>query len=332
MNWIMGNLIEIRGLRRLFPLRQKFLERKKKQRYVHAVDGVSFDIVEGETLALVGESGCGKTTTGKLIINLERASEGKVTFMNQDVYSLGEEEMRQLRCHMQIVFQDVSASLNPRKTAGQIISQPIAINEKGLRRQQIASSVYELLEIVGLSPPQRYLHRYPHEFSGGQRQRIGIARAIALRPKFVVADEPVSALDISVRGQILNLLKKLQAEMALTYLFITHDLAVVRSIADRVAVMYLGKIVEMAPVTKLFENPLHPYTKALLTATPIPDPKKSRSRERIILTGDVPSPVDPPSGCRFHTRCWLAFDRCRVEHPELRVMDNVHHVACHLVE
>lgn len=327
----MSHLVEASELKKHFPVRRRFLEKGGKK-FVHAVDGVNFNIEEGETLALVGESGCGKTTTGKMILRLIEPTEGSVNFMNREIFTLDHSDMLKLRRHMQMIFQDPFASLNPRKTAGQIISKPFTVHEPHLSRGEIEDKIAELLNLVGLSPPEIFKDRYPHEFSGGQRQRIGIARAIALHPKFIVADEPVSALDVSVRAQILNLLKEIQKMLNLTYLFITHDLSVVRSISNRVAVMYLGEIVESAEVKELYDNPLHPYTKAIFAATPIPDPKSSRSRKRIILKGDVPSPLDPPPGCRFHTRCWLAQPRCRKIGPEYRMVRKEHYVACHLVE
>ncbi len=288
---------------------------KYTRKYLKAVDDISFSIKEGETLSLVGESGCGKTTLGRLILSLIEPTAGSVFFMDKNLQQMDKEQMRSIRRYMQIIFQNPFASLNPRKNIEQILSQPYRIHENFLTGKELTKKVYELMETVGLTPPPLYRDRYPHEFSGGQRQRIGIARAIALRPKFIVADEPVSALDMSVRAQILNLMKDLQARFGLTYLFITHDLSVVRSISTRVAVMYLGKLMEVASVKKMFDVPMHPYTKALLSATPIPNPRKARERERIILKGDVPSPVDSPSGCRFHPRCSECMPICTEEVP-----------------
>lgn len=321
-------LLEIEGLKKYFPVKTSAFALGKKK-FLHAVDGVTLNVEDGETLALVGESGCGKTTTGKLILRLLEPTAGTVRLMGHDVYHARTKELMKLRLNMQMVFQDPYASLNPRKTIGQILSKSF-IYQNTIPKHEISTKVRELLEIVGLSPASLYIKRYPHEFSGGQRQRIGIARAIALNPKLVVADEPVSALDMSVRAQILNLLKQLKKDFGLTYIFITHDLAVVRSTCDRVAVMYLGRIVELGRVEELFENPLHPYTMALLSATPIPNPRLARSAKRTILAGDVPSPIDPPSGCYFHPRCPIAVQRCYSEEPEWREVRPGHWVSCHL--
>jgi oligopeptide transport system ATP-binding protein len=301
---------------------------KRKEQFVKAVDDVSFEISKGENLALVGESGCGKTTTARLILRLLDPTSGSISFAGKNLFDLTEEELRLIRPQLQLVFQDPYASLNPRKTIKQILGKPFSLHTE-LTKEKIEDEVLRLLEIVGLSPPALFVDRYPHEFSGGQRQRICIARAIALNPSLVVADEPVSALDVSVRAQILNLLKDLQTRLGITYLLITHDLAVVRSVSNRVAVMYLGKLVEVGEVSELFKEPLHPYTEALLSATPIPDPEKSRSREKMILRGDVPSPIDPPPGCRFHTRCPLAMEKCRKLEPQLAGIKGGL-VACHL--
>jgi oligopeptide transport system ATP-binding protein len=318
------SLVTVANLRKYFDVKKGFFQRKGE--FVRAVDDVSFEIRQGENLALVGESGCGKTTTARLILRLIRPTSGTVYFGGKELFRLSDEEMRQIRPQIQLVSQDPHASLNPRKTIRQIISKPFRLHTE-MNREEIENNVLELLGMVGLSPPELFADRHPHEFSGGQRQRISIARAIALKPCFIVADEPVSALDVSVRAQVLNLLKDLQAKLAITYLFITHDLAVVRSVSNRVAVMYLGKLVEVTEVSKLFKEPLHPYTEALLSATPIPNPERSRSRRRVILGGDVPSPINPPKGCRFHTRCPIAIEKCKSVEPQLtRIGDR--YVAC----
>ncbi len=323
-------LIQIRELRVHFPIHSGIILQRQVGA-VKAVDGVSLDIRTGETLGLVGESGCGKSTTGRAILQLLRPTSGQVTFDGTELTQLRGEALRRMRRRMQMIFQDPYASLNPRMTVGSIVAEPLQIHKLATGRQQTRDQVQELLRVVGLNP--YFANRYPHEFSGGQRQRIGIARALALRPDFIVCDEPISALDVSIRAQIINLLEDLQAQFGLTYLFIAHDLSVVRHISDRVAVMYLGKVVELADRADLYENPKHPYTRALLSAVPIPDPRLERRRERIILKGDVPSPVNPPSGCVFHTRCPIAIDRCSNEVPEWRDMTGRGHmVACHLAE
>jgi oligopeptide transport system ATP-binding protein len=315
-------LISIRDLKVHFPVTGRGLLRRSRQ-IVHAVDGVNLDINSGETLGLVGESGCGKTTLGRAILRLTEPTSGQILFRDQDLASLSSRELRAHRRHLQIVFQDPYASLNPRMTVSQIIGEPI--DTFGIARGEAKKQrVQQLMEMVGLSP--RFLKRYPHEFSGGQRQRIGIARALAVDPEFIVADEPISALDVSIQAQIMNLLDRLKDQKKLTYLFISHDLRAVRHVADRIAVMYLGKIVELAPAKSLYAEPLMPYTKALISAVPVPDPAVEGTRRRIVLEGDVPSPINPPSGCRFHTRCPYAIDECRRIEPEL-VQIKPHHLA-----
>ena len=301
----------------------------RRPKTVHAVDGISFSIQPGETLGLVGESGCGKTTTGRAVLRLAPITAGGVLFDGVDLRALGDTAMKQMRRQLQIVFQDPFASLNPRMSIGDMIAEPLTVH--GLTDGRTTRArVAELLELVGLS--QAAAERYPHQFSGGQRQRIGIARALAVEPRFVVLDEPVSALDVSIQSQILNLLLDLQQRLGLTYLFIAHDLAVVGQMSDRVAVMYLGVIVEEGTTTELYRDPRHPYTQSLFSAIPIPDPEIEHARRRITLVGEVPSPIDPPTGCRFHTRCPIATDRCRVEVPPLRELETGHRVACHYAE
>lgn len=319
----MDNLIEVKNLKKYFPIKGGFFNRTVKQ--LKAVDNVSFYIRHGETLGVVGESGCGKTTTGRAILRLQEPTEGQLIFEGTDLVKLDNESMRQKRRDMQLIFQDPYASLNPRMTVGDIIGEPLEIHHK-LPSQQKIEKVKELLDMVGLSP--YHVRRYPHEFSGGQRQRIGIARAIALKPKFVVADEAVSALDVSIQAQVINLFQELQQKLSLTYMFISHDLSVVKHISDRIAVMYLGRIVEMTSSDELFSNPMHPYTRALLSAVPIANPRNNKMR--IVLEGDVPSPVSPPSGCVFHTRCEYCMDICKEQEPDFRDYDNNHYTACHL--
>jgi len=318
-------LLEVSNLKMYFPITQGILLQRKVGD-VRAVDNVSFSIRRGETLGLVGESGCGKSTTGRSILQLYRPTGGSVKFGDTELTSLKGEELRKMRRRMQMIFQDPYASLNPRMTVGDIIGEPLDIHHlaKGKARQE---RVQELLRLVGLNP--YFANRYPHEFSGGQRQRIGVARALAVEPEFIVCDEPVSALDVSIQAQIINLLEELQGEFGLTYLFIAHDLSVVRHISDRVAVMYVGKMVELADRNALYQRPLHPYTKALMSAVPVPDPEVEGRRQRVILTGDVPSPVNPPSGCRFHPRCRYAKEVCSVKEPEFKVVEPDHWVACH---
>ena len=320
-------LVDVRNLKVHFPVTAGLIFQRKIAD-VKAVDGISFQIRKGETLGLVGESGCGKSTTGRSILQLYRPTDGEVQFGQVELTTLKSGELRRMRRRMQMIFQDPYASLNPRMSVGAIIGEPLAIH--GLARGQARRErVAELMRIVGLNP--YYANRYPHEFSGGQRQRIGVARALAVEPDFIVADEPVSALDVSIQAQIINLLEDLQEQFGLTYLFIAHDLSVVRHISDRVAVMYLGKLMELTGRDELYANPLHPYTKALLSAVPIPDPEVESKRERIILTGDVPSPMRPPPGCVFHTRCPIAIDECRQVIPEWREVSRDHWVACHRV-
>jgi oligopeptide/dipeptide ABC transporter ATP-binding protein len=326
-------LLRVVDLKVHFPIRDGLLI-ERQVGAVHAVDGVSFDVKRGETFGLVGESGCGKSTTGRAITRLVDATAGRIEFEGVDITHLGGRALRMMRRRMQIIFQDPYSSLNPRMTVGDIIGEPLKIHGIGDKRSR-DDRVRALLETVGLR--QTFVNRYPHEFSGGQRQRIGIARALALNPDLIVADEPISALDVSIQAQVVNLLEDLQAEFNLTYLFIAHDLSVVRHISDRIAVMYLGWITELAASADVYRSPQHPYTVALLSAVPIPDPEVEQTRRRIILVGDVPSPVNPPSGCRFHTRCWLRKqldnpERCVTEEPVLRTIGDGHEVACHFAE
>jgi oligopeptide transport system ATP-binding protein len=320
-------LVQVRNLTKHFPIRKGLFARTVGQ--VRAVDDVSFDIVRGETLGLVGESGSGKSTTGRVMLQLDRATAGSVNFDGSDLTTIGAGELRRTRPRMQMVFQDPHASLNPRMTVASIIGEPLVEHTK-MTRGERRDRIEELLDLVGLDPT--HANRYPHEFSGGQRQRIGIARAIALTPEFVVCDEPIAALDVSIQAQVVNLLEELQDELGLTYLFISHDLSMVRHIADRVAVMYLGKIAELADVDQLYDTPKHPYTLALHSAVPVPDPTIEAQRERVILEGDIPSPANPPSGCVFRTRCPRAEARCADEVPELKELEPGHWVACHFAE
>jgi len=323
-----NTLVRVDKLVKHFPITRGIIIQKEVGA-VKAVDGVSFEIKKGETLGLVGESGCGKTTTGRTILQLHKPTSGEVFFRDINLITANEGKIRELRRDMQIIFQDPYASLNPRMTVGRIIAEPLDVHNIGTANER-KDRVQELLRLVGLNP--YFVNRYPHEFSGGQRQRIGVARALALEPEFIVCDEPISALDVSIQAQVVNLLEELQGELGLTYLFIAHDLSMVRHISNRIAVMYLGKIVELAERGVLFANTLHPYSIALLSAVPLHNPAAERDRKRIILLGDVPSPANPPSGCRFHTRCPIAEKRCEVEDPEFREYEPGHWVACHFVE
>ena len=319
------NILEVKNLKMYFPVGSGFLSRKPVG-YVKAVDDVSFTVKRGETLGLVGESGCGKTTTGRAILQLYKPTAGQVVFDGQDLTSMNTKRMRGMRREMQVIFQDPYSSLNPRMTAGNIIGEPLIVHGLVANKTEYRDKVADLLTNVGLNPYMA--DRFPHEFSGGQRQRIGVARALSVSPKFIVADEPVSALDVSIQAQIINLLEDLQEQFNLTYLFIAHDLSVVRHISDRVGVMYLGHMVEMAERNEIYRNPIHPYTKALLSAVPIPDPVLDAQRERVLLTGEVPSPLNPPSGCVFHPRCPVANDTCSQILPELREVETDHYSAC----
>ena len=319
-------LVRLEGIKKYFPITRGIMFQKHVGD-VHAVDGVDLEVYPGETLGLVGETGCGKSTLARVVMRLFKPTEGKLFFEGQDISDLKGKELRELRRNLQMIFQDPFASLDPRKTVGTIISEPFRIH-KTVPKDKVKGEVQELMELVGLNP--EHYNRFPHAFSGGQRQRIGVARALALKPKLIVCDEPVSALDVSIQAQIINLLEDLQAELNLTYLFIAHDLSIVKHVSDRVAVMYLGRIVEMAPGDGLYLNPKHPYTGALLSAVPVPDPRLAAQKKRIILEGDVPSPIDPPSGCRFHPRCPRAqFPTCREEDPQLEPFHEGQVAACH---
>lgn len=319
-----NRLLKVRNLKKYFPVRGGLFS--KIVGYVKAVDGVSFDIKKGETLGLVGESGCGKTTAGRTILRLLEPTAGEVEIDGKDIYRLKKDELRKARREIQIIFQDPFGSLNPRMTVGDIVGESLFIHNLTKNKKSGEKRIKELLVTVGLNAS--HMRRYPHEFSGGQRQRIGIARALALHPKLIICDEPVSALDVSIQAQVINLLEELQNKFQLTYLFIAHDLSVIKHISDRIAVMYLGKIVELASAEDLYSNPLHPYTKALLSAVPIPDP--TLKRQRIVLEGDVPSPFNPPKGCRFHPRCRYAKEICKEKEVELIDVGNEHYVACHI--
>ncbi len=321
-------LVQVQDLKMHFPITQGIVIQRQIGA-VKAVDGISFFVRKGETLGLVGESGCGKSTTGRCIVQLYRPTAGSVYFQGQDLTRLKGQPLRSMRRNMQMIFQDPYASLNPRMTVGNIIGEPLEIHKLVTSKKEREDRVQELLRVVGLNPYMA--NRYPHEFSGGQRQRIGVARALAVEPSFIVCDEPISALDVSIQAQIINLLEELQEKFGLTYLFIAHDLSVVRHISNRVAVMYLGKLVELTTRKELYDNPLHPYSQALLSAVPIPDPVVEEKRKRIILVGDVPSPVNPPSGCNFHTRCPQVIDICKEQEPEFYDRGGGHWVACHRV-
>jgi oligopeptide/dipeptide ABC transporter ATP-binding protein len=320
-------ILAVRGLVRHFPIRAGILQRQVAA--VQAVDGIDFTLRKGETLSLVGESGCGKSTTGRLITRLDEPTGGQIVFEGRDITHVGHRAMRPLRRDIQMIFQDPYSSLNPRHTVGKIVGAPFRL-QKVEPAGGVKKAVQDILQLVGLNP--EHYNRYPHEFSGGQRQRIGIARTLALKPKLIVADEPVSALDVSIQAQVVNLLEDLQEELGLTYVMIAHDLSVVRHMSDRVAVMYLGKIVELAERDDLYRAPMHPYTVALMSAVPIPDTSRRRGRERIRLQGDVPSPINPPPACRFHTRCWKAQEICRTDEPQMVELGPGHFVACHFPE
>ncbi|MFB6891891.1 ABC transporter ATP-binding protein [Kitasatospora sp. NPDC056327] len=327
-------ILEVKDLVKHYPLTQGIVL-KKQIGAVRAVDGVSFRLAKGETLGIVGESGCGKSTLAKVLMNLERATSGEVLFKGEDISKLSGAALKAVRRNIQMVFQDPYTSLNPRMTVGDIIGEPFEIHPEVAPKGDRRKAVQDLLDVVGLNP--EYINRYPHQFSGGQRQRIGIARGLALKPEIIICDEPVSALDVSVQAQVINLLEQLQNEFELSYMFIAHDLSIVRHISDRVGVMYLGKLVEIGTEEEIYSHPTHPYTQALLSAVPVPDPTGRENRERILLTGDIPSPANPPSGCRFRTRCWKAEERCSTEVPLLAVPEALsgaaaHRSACHFAE
>lgn len=324
MNAERNTLLRVQNLKKYLPVSRQLF--RTQRRYVIAVDDVSFDVLKGETLGLVGETGCGKTTVARTILQLYRPTSGKVLFDGVDLASLQENDLRKMRSRMQMIFQDPYASLNPRMTVGAIISAPLDVHT-ALTQKEKRERVQELLKLVGLNPD--FVNRYPHEFSGGQRQRIGIARALALNPDLVICDEPISSLDVSIQAQVVNLLEELQDKLGLTYIFVAHDLSMVRHISDRMVVMYLGKVMELADRNEIYLHPLHPYTRALMSAVPIPDPDKARNRKRIILKGDIPSPLNPPHGCNFNTRCPMAAERCFQEDPEYREIQPGHWVACH---
>ncbi|HET7533281.1 MAG TPA: dipeptide ABC transporter ATP-binding protein [Nocardioidaceae bacterium] len=323
-------VLEVRDVKKYFPLTQGIVF-KRTVGHVKAVDGVSFELKKGETLGVVGESGCGKSTLGRLLMGLERPTDGSIKLLGEEMAGLSPRAMRRMRRNIQIVLQDPYSSLDPRMTVGDIVGEPFEIHTEVLGRKDRRQAVQDLLDVVGLNPD--HINRYPHQFSGGQRQRIGIARALALRPKILVCDEPVSALDVSVQAQVVNLFERLQDEFGLSYVFIAHDLSVVRHISDRVMVMYLGKAVEVGNESEIYDHPTHPYTQALLSAVPVPDPRLRGNRDHIVLEGDVPSPADPPSGCRFRTRCWKAQDVCATDVPLLVTRDgSAHPSACHFAE
>jgi len=320
-------LLKVRNLKKYFPVTGGFFQNKIGD--VKAVDDVSFEIFRGETLGLVGETGCGKTTVGRTLLRLYEPTAGKITFDDTDLISLGESDLRHIRRQMQMIFQDPYASLNPRMTVGSIVGAPLDVHTK-MSKMEKHDRIQDLLDIVGLNPD--FVNRYPHEFSGGQRQRIGIARALALEPDLIVCDEPISSLDVSIQAQVVNLLEELQKKLGLTYLFIAHDLSMVRHISDRMAVMYLGKIMELADRDEIYLNSLHPYTQALMSAVPIPDPDLAAAHKRVIIDGDIPNPKNPPVGCNFNTRCPIAKDQCFSEEPEYREIKKNHWVACHFAE